>query len=88
MLPEPTQLLSGMTPLFGILSLPGGGEMVILLAAVLLLFGAKKLPQLARSLGESLGEFRKGKSEAELEAQLAEAKLKEAQDAQKKADVS
>ena len=88
MLPEPTQFFSGVPPVFGMLSLPGGGEMVILLAAVLLLFGAKKLPQLARSLGESLGEFRKGKSEAELEAQLAEAKLKEAQDAQKKADAS
>jgi len=43
---------------------------------------------LARSLGESIGEFRKGKSEADLEAQLAEAKLKEAKEAQKKADVS
>ena len=88
MLSEPTPFLSGVTPLFGILSLPGGGEMVILLGALLLLFGAKKLPQLARSLGESIGEFRKGKSEADLEAQLAEAKLKEAKEAQKKADVS
>lgn len=81
-----SSVLSGEIPMFGMLSLPGGGEMVILLGALLLLFGAKKLPQLARSLGESIGEFRKGKTEAELEAQLAEAKLKEAQEAQKKAD--
>ncbi|MBU6303319.1 MAG: twin-arginine translocase TatA/TatE family subunit [Verrucomicrobia bacterium] len=66
----------------------GGQEVVILGLVMLLLFGAKKLPELARSLGESLGEFRKGKTEAELEAKLAEAKLKEAQEAQKKADAS
>jgi sec-independent protein translocase protein TatA len=77
----------GVTPLFGIGGI-GGQEVVILGLVMLLLFGAKKLPELARSLGESLGEFRKGKTEAELEAKLAEAKLKEAQEAQKKADAS
>ena len=37
-----------------------GPELVILLVVVLLLFGAKKLPDLARSLGSSAKEFRKG----------------------------
>ncbi len=37
-----------------------GPELLIILAVVLLLFGAKKLPDLARSLGESAKEFKKG----------------------------
>lgn len=35
-------------------------ELLIILAVVLLLFGARKLPDLARSLGASAKEFRKG----------------------------
>ena len=38
----------------------GGPEVLIVLVVVLLLFGAAKLPQLARSLGASAKEFRKG----------------------------
>ena len=37
-----------------------GPELLIILVVVLLLFGAAKLPQLARSLGASAKEFRKG----------------------------
>ncbi|MBT8199209.1 MAG: twin-arginine translocase TatA/TatE family subunit [Acidimicrobiia bacterium] len=37
-----------------------GWEWIILLVALLLLFGAKKLPELARSLGASSKEFKKG----------------------------
>lgn len=37
-----------------------GQELIIVLVVVLLLFGARKLPQLARSLGASAKEFRKG----------------------------
>jgi sec-independent protein translocase protein TatA len=40
-------------------------ELLIVLAIILLLFGSKKLPQLARSLGESVKEVRKGFSDAE-----------------------
>lgn len=38
----------------------GGGEWIWILVIVILLFGAKKLPDLARSLGASAKEFRKG----------------------------
>jgi sec-independent protein translocase protein TatA len=38
----------------------GAPEMLIVLVVVLLLFGAAKLPKLARSLGASAKEFRKG----------------------------
>lgn len=41
----------------------GWTEILIVLALVLLLFGAKKLPELARSLGKSLKEFKKGVQE-------------------------
>jgi sec-independent protein translocase protein TatA len=44
---------------FGFLDL-GTPELLIILAIVLLLFGGKKLPQLSRSLGESVHELRKG----------------------------
>ena len=45
------------------LSMPGGGEWLIILVVVMLLFGAKKLPELARSLGKSMSEFKKGQNE-------------------------
>jgi len=38
----------------------GAPELIIILAIILLLFGGKKLPQLSRSLGESMRELRKG----------------------------
>jgi sec-independent protein translocase protein TatA len=38
----------------------GPGELLVILAVVLLLFGAKRLPEMARSLGRSSREFKKG----------------------------
>jgi sec-independent protein translocase protein TatA len=43
--------------------MPGPTEWLIVGAVVLLLFGAKKLPDLARSLGRSSSEFKKGMRE-------------------------
>ena len=37
--------------------------MILIFLLLLLLFGAKKLPEFARGLGKSLGEFRKAKDE-------------------------
>jgi sec-independent protein translocase protein TatA len=42
---------------------PGPFEMIIVLVMILLLFGAKRLPDLSRSLGKSLSEFKKGREE-------------------------
>lgn len=42
-----------------------GIEWVVVGAAVLLLFGAKKIPDLARSLGKASGEFKKAQVDAE-----------------------
>ena len=45
---------------------PGLPEILIILVILLLLFGAKKLPELSRSIGKSLGEFKKGQREGNL----------------------
>ncbi len=42
---------------------PGGGELLLVLLAVLLLFGAKNLPRMARTLGRTLEEFRRAARE-------------------------
>jgi sec-independent protein translocase protein TatA len=41
----------------------GMGELLILLAIILLLFGARRVPEIARALGASTREFRKGISQ-------------------------
>lgn len=43
----------------------GWPEILLILLVVLLLFGAKRLPDLARSLGKSLREFKKGREQGE-----------------------
>jgi sec-independent protein translocase protein TatA len=45
------------------MTLPGGWELILIVFLIVLLFGAKKLPGLARSVGESMTEFRKGTRE-------------------------
>jgi len=47
-----------MTALFGLLNL-GGAEIILILAIILLLFGAKKLPEFAKGLGQGIKEFKK-----------------------------
>ncbi len=38
--------------------MPGGWEMVVIALVILLLFGAKKLPELAKGLGQGIREFK------------------------------
>ena len=49
----------------------GGWEFVVILAVFLLLFGAKKLPELARGLGQGIKEFKKASREVTDEIQNA-----------------
>ena len=55
--------MDAMIPLFG--PVPGGMEMMVILLIAVLLFGANKIPKLARSTGEAMGEFKKGRQEVE-----------------------
>ena len=41
----------------------GGGEIILILALILILFGAKKLPELAKGLGQGIKEFKKATKE-------------------------
>jgi len=49
------------------LGLIGMQDMVLFIVVLLLLFGAKKLPELARGLGKTMGEFKKAREESEEE---------------------
>lgn len=66
-----------MVGIFESLGLP---EIIVILAVVLLLFGAKRLPEIARSLGKSSREFKKGMKEGVDEDAAEEAKKNESAD--------
>jgi len=51
-----------MTPMLAVLS---ATHMILVVAVVLLLFGAQKIPELMRSVGSGLNEFKKGMREGE-----------------------
>ena len=59
-----------MNTMFGLFNL-GGGEIILILALVLILFGAKKLPELAKGLGTGIKEFKKATREVTDEVQNA-----------------
>jgi sec-independent protein translocase protein TatA len=52
----------------------GVTELIIILVILLLLFGSTRLPQLAKGMGKSIREFKKGVSEGEDEAELESAR--------------
>jgi len=43
--------------------IPGGFELVLVVGIILLLFGAAKIPKLARSIGQAQGEFEQGRQQ-------------------------
>ena len=45
------------------MSFPGGWEWILIFVVLLLLFGAKRLPDLAKGLGKGISEFRKAAKE-------------------------
>lgn len=49
------------------MSMPGGFEMVIIVLVILLLFGAKRIPELARGIGQGINEFRKASDDIKKE---------------------
>lgn len=55
----------------------GYQELLLILVIILVLFGASRLPELARSLGSSVKEFKKGVAEAKEETSSAAKKEEE-----------
>lgn len=55
----------------------GTTEIILIVAVIVLLFGASKLPELARSAGKSAGEFKKAQKEAEISYKEFENSLKD-----------
>jgi sec-independent protein translocase protein TatA len=48
-------------------TMPGGAEWIIILVVFVLLFGAKKLPELGSSVGKSIKNFKRGLGEGDAE---------------------
>ena len=46
------------------LILPGGWEWIIIVLAIVLLFGGRKIPELMKGLGQGMKEFKKARNEA------------------------
>ena len=51
---------------------PGIWQILICVAIIAILFGAKKIPELARSIGKAKGEFKKGLAEGEKEDEVSQ----------------
>ena len=49
------------------MSLPSGGEWILIFLAILLLFGGKKIPELMRGLGKGIREFNAAKNNLQTE---------------------
>ncbi len=63
--------------ILGILGGMGGSEIFIILFIVLLLFGGKKIPELARGLGKGIREFKEASSGVDKEEEKKELKKPE-----------
>jgi sec-independent protein translocase protein TatA len=54
----------------------GAGEIILIVLVILLLFGAKKIPELARGIGKGMSEFKKGLKDVENEIKSADTESK------------
>jgi sec-independent protein translocase protein TatA len=50
-----------------LISMPGGTEWILIILAVLILFGGRKIPEFMRGLGRGIGEFNDAKSNVQKE---------------------
>ena len=61
----------------------GAGEIILIILVILILFGAKKIPELARGIGKGMSEFKKGLKEVEDEIKTVDKDTKEIDDSKK-----
>lgn len=54
----------------------GAGELILIILVILLLFGAKKIPELARGIGKGMSEFKKGLKDVEDEIKNSDSETK------------
>ena len=54
----------------------GATEIILIVLVILLLFGAKKIPELARGIGKGMSEFKKGLKDVETEIKSADSESK------------
>jgi sec-independent protein translocase protein TatA len=52
----------------------GGGELLIILLVIVLLFGAKKIPEVAQGIGKGIREFKKAVNDVQDDIKIAEKK--------------
>lgn len=62
----------------------GAQELILIIIVVLLLFGASKIPELARNLGRGVAEFKRAQKEAEMELRELERDLKTSKEEKRK----
>lgn len=58
----------------------GAGEIILIVLVILLLFGAKKIPELARGIGKGMSEFKKGLKDVESEIKSADTEVKKVEE--------
>lgn len=51
-------------------AMPGGGELILIVLAILLLFGGKKIPELMRGIGKGIREFKDAKENVSSELDM------------------
>ncbi len=69
---------------FAKMQILGMQEIILIIVVVLLLFGASKIPELARNLGRGVAEFKKAQKEAEMELRELEKDLKSSKEEKRK----
>ncbi|TAJ14839.1 twin-arginine translocase TatA/TatE family subunit [Marinilabiliaceae bacterium JC017] len=61
-----------------LLALPGGPELILIILALVLLFGGRKIPELMKGLGQGMKEFKKAKEGESTDDKSADANSKDA----------
>ena len=62
------------------MGMPGGWELVLIVGVVLLLFGGKKIPELAKGLGKGIKDFKKAVNEEDEVVEVAKKEIADAKE--------